>query len=372
LGLLKKAVNQTCFLKAGILGFAGAGKTFTASELGIGMCRLTNNNKAAFFDTETGSDFMIPRFKNANVDLFVHKGKAFMDLCNIVREAEKDGFAVLVIDSISHVWGELMSAYMKKNRLKFLTVSHIGKIKTEWQTFSDLYVNSKLHIIMCGRAGYEWGHEENEETGKKELIKKGIKMKAESEIGFEPSLLLEMERVQDQKHRIKHHCHILKDRSDNMNGKTVINPKFKHFMPHIDFLNIGGEHVGVDTERNSQAMFDNPDWSKLENKKRKEILIDELEEVLVLHDLWGTSKDVKKKRVEILIECFGTSGHSAIEAMDLSELGMSLEKLKLKLNPIKEGDPPALDVDEEIPSTISEPKFDSDEKIPDHAPGATQ
>jgi hypothetical protein len=47
---------------------------------------------------------------------------------------------------------------------------------------------------LCGRAGYEYDHEENEDGGK-DLIKIGTKMKAEGEFGFEPSLVIEMERL---------------------------------------------------------------------------------------------------------------------------------------------------------------------------------
>src|SRR6185503_10075486 len=62
---------------------------------------------------------------------------------------------------------------------------------------TDFYLNSKLHIIICGRAGFDYDYEENEETQRKELIKTGIKMKTEGEFGFEPSLLVEMEAVQN-------------------------------------------------------------------------------------------------------------------------------------------------------------------------------
>jgi hypothetical protein len=44
-------------------------------------------------------------------------------------------------------------------------------------------------VIICGRAGYEYDYFEDDE-GKKQLEKTGIKMKAETEMGFEPSLLV--------------------------------------------------------------------------------------------------------------------------------------------------------------------------------------
>ena len=64
-------------------------------------------------------------------------------------------------------------------------------LKAMWREFTDRYVNSKLHVIMRGRAGYIWDDVEDEE-GVKELKKVGTKMKAEVETGYEPSLLIEM------------------------------------------------------------------------------------------------------------------------------------------------------------------------------------
>ena len=173
--LLKKAVNQTAYLKAGFMGFAGSGKTFTASQLAIGLAKDIGDNKpVAFFDTETGSDYLIKEFENAGVELLVVKTRSFRDLLGFLKEAES-ACSVAIIDSITHVWQELMEAYAKRNnRRNGLLFQDWGKLKTEWRQFTDLYLNSSLHVIMCGRAGYEYDYSQDE-TGKKELLKTGTK-----------------------------------------------------------------------------------------------------------------------------------------------------------------------------------------------------
>ena len=40
MALFQRATNTQAFLKAGIMGFAGDGKTYTASELAIGLVLL--------------------------------------------------------------------------------------------------------------------------------------------------------------------------------------------------------------------------------------------------------------------------------------------------------------------------------------------
>jgi hypothetical protein len=338
MSLLKPAKNSSAYLKAGILGFGGSGKTYTATEVAIGLCQHTKGTKTAFFDTETGSDYMIPRFSGAGIELLVHKGRAFKDLVDIVKECEDGGVSVLIIDSISHVWRELQDSYKRRVKRNNLYMQDWGILKGQWSEFTDAYLNSKLHIIMLGRAGYEYEHEENEATGKKEMIKVGTKMKVEGEMAYEPSLLIEMEAMKNpSKKGFIHRATILKDRSDLMNGKQIDNPRFQDFLPIVNFLNIGGEHVGIDTSRSSEELFESPDRSYEEKKRKHAIAIETLQEVLVLNGLDGTSKEAKENRTKLLIQFFGSSSKTYIEEkLSLFDLQMGIEKLKSNFKPAVE------------------------------------
>jgi hypothetical protein len=329
MGLLMSAKKQTAFLKAGLFGFAGSGKTRTGTELAIGLCGLEGAKTAAFFDSEGGSDYVAPLFDKAGVELLVHKGRAFKDLLAIIKECEQGGIKVLLIDSISHVWRDLMESYVKKfNRRNGLQFQDWGVIKAEWQQFSDAYLNSKIHIIMCGRAGFEYDYQENENTGKKELIKAGTKMKVETELGFEPSLLIEMESIDvPGSKKIINRAFIIKDRTDKMNGNVIDMPTFEHFMPVISFLNIGGEHAGVNTTNNSQEIFEDPDKSWHHEQKQREIALEELAALLVRLDLSGTSKEAQKDRLDALEFAFNTVSKSAIEAMRSTAIREGLVKI---------------------------------------------
>ena len=182
-----------------------------------------------------------------------------------------------------------------------------------WIRFSRQFINADLHICICGRAGYEYDMEENED-GKKELIKTGIKMKAEGEFGFEPSLLVNMEMSVDPKppNRVTRVAHILKDRSRSIDGQSFQQPTFDTFAPHIDFLNLGGVHFGCSTE-DSQELFDeNVDTRWKREKKAKEIALDEIIEVLNKHH-GGTSKDAKDAKANLLEQFAGTRSWKRIE-----------------------------------------------------------
>src|SRR3990172_10901399 len=235
--LFQPAINQTAYLKAGFYGFAGSGKTFTATLIALGiMGRLKSKKPVAFFDTETGSDWVIPKFKAVGLDLVVVKRRAFKDLLEAVKEAEQY-CDVLIIDSISHLCNELLSTYMREKNKKRLDFPDCNYLKPQWQQFTDLYLNSRLHILMCGRAGNIWDFvdhgadfKDQGEEKRFELVKTGTKMKAETDMGYEPSLLIEMERIKKEGGRgWIHRSTVLKDRSDLLDGSQFDDPTFDNF-----------------------------------------------------------------------------------------------------------------------------------------------
>lgn len=316
----------TAYAKIGAMGFAGSGKTRTAALIAAGLAKASKSKTVAFYDSEKGSDFVQKIFDESKLELLVHKGRAFADLTAIIRECEKEKIQVLIIDSISHVWKDLCDSYLRKSNKRSMTMMDWNILKKQWSEFTDLYINSHLHIIMCGRAGYEYEQQENENTGKKEMVKAGTKMKVEGETGFEPDLLIEMERV-EMNDRIINRAWILKDRSDTMNGKSIDYPNFDSFKSFFGFINIGGAHAGVDTSRNSDQLFDDPDWSQVEVQRRREIALDEIKAAFIKGGLDGTSTDAKKKRVETMEKIFETGSWTAVENMRVRELEARLKKL---------------------------------------------
>ena len=330
MGLLKKATNDTAFAKIGIMGFNGAGKTFTAKEIAIGICNKIGAKQVAFFDTEKGSDFLVKPFEAAGIDLLTHKGRAFKDLIAIIKECESGGVPVLIIDSITHVWRDLCDSYQQQQKRRFLEMRDWGVLKKQWSEFTDLYINSKLHILMLGRAGDVYETEKDEVTGKNVMIKNGTKMRVETETGFEPDLLIEMERVWENDVLVNK-AYVVKDRSNTMNGKEFTKPTFKSFESFFNYINLGGEHKGIDTTRNSKDIFDNPDYSAAELSRRREIALEKIAEAFVLVGLEGRSADVMKQKTEKLIKVFGTSSWTAISTMRATELERLIVDLRVEL-----------------------------------------
>lgn len=364
MSLFTESENTSAFLKMGLLGFAGSGKTKTGSLTAIGLVQYMRKKGIAaaerpvfFVDTETGSNWVRPDFESAGIKLFTAKTRAFSDLITAVNDAEAKA-SVLMIDSISHFWKELGEAYMKKKNRNRLVFEDWAFLKAEWGRFTDLFVNSNLHIILCGRAGYEFDYATDEDTGKKNLEKTGIKMKAEGEMGYEPSLLVLMERELDMATKINHHtAKVLKDRSTKLDGKEFPEPTFESFLGHIECLNLGGKQLGIDTSRTSAHLI--PADVRDNRATQRKIVLAEIEDMLVLHYPGQTATE-KKTKLELLRAHFGATWTEMESVMPLERLrhGYNALHVKLEGKPSRYAPPEKIEINDALPGDLGKPAND--------------
>lgn len=337
------------YLKAGFLGFNKSGKTHTSALLAIELGRLTKDTRAiAFFDTEAGVEYVTPMVRKATgKNPIGKKSRSLADLLAVGKECESGAASVLIVDSITHVWREVCDAYLdqvnkardaqNKPRRQRLEFQDWAAIKAKWALWTDFYLNSKLHIIICGRAGYEWDFEEVEDTmgnTRKELRKSGVRMKVESEFGFEPSLLVEMERVQNPiegrpgHFSIAHRATVLGDRFDAMDGATCDNPTGAWFHPHLTLLVPGAVNAVDTTLKTDMGVDESGDAAMYRERRERTKLLEEIQGEMV-KAYPGQSAAEKKVKVECLEACCGTKSWTAVE-------GFSIERLKTSLTAIRE------------------------------------
>lgn len=344
MSILKKATNKMAYAKVGIYGSAGAGKTRTASEIAIGLHKAIGSKKPiAAFDTEPAFSFVLPLFQKAGIELLVaDESRALTDLMEFMDEAEKH-CDIAIIDSITHVWRDAQDSFLARlnksrahNNRKPLTAlefQHWRPIKAAWAEFTDRFLSSKMHVIVCGRAGqiYEY-QDKGDGSGKKELISTGTRMATEKELGYEPSLLIEMipDRVEG---RIINTALIQKDRTDTLNGREIQMPTYAKLKPHFDFLNIGGQHFESMEQRNSEAMFPEANESGWDNESRmRQIWSEEVAELLKKHYPSQSVED-KQKRMDLLEQFFDTRSWTAVENMRSEILEAGFIAMREKLEP---------------------------------------
>ncbi len=367
MSLFQKAENSAAFAKVALLGFAGGGKTRTACYQAIGLVKAARKhkmsyaNKPVFFvDTEAGSDYIVDLFAAEKIELQVARTRSFADLIEAMKEAEKNA-SVFIIDSVSHFWTEFQDAYAKKkNRKRGLEFSDWATVKREWrQSFTEPFLNSNLHIIMCGRATWEYEHFQRDD-GKREIAKSGVKMSAEKEMSFEPSLLVFMSHDTDTDGHVTRKATVMKDRFDVLDGREFTNPTFKDFAPHYAKLNWGGKQGGVDSTRTSEGMIEVDVYD--ERRDARKIKLEEISNMLM--KAYSTSRDDKLKRLKALELCFGTNSDTALERATLDDLHRGQMQLAQYL---ATGKITGEELDDEIPGEPQKPHVSAHDVAPKQA-----
>lgn len=354
LSALSDATTEQGYLKAGFLGFPKSGKSYTATMLAIAVKRLLKlPGPIAMFDTEAGSLYLAPLVeKLTGQKLLAIRKRSLQDLVAWGEACVQAGVSVGIADSVTHPWRELCDSYLKqKNEQRAkarktpqdkLTFQDWGPIKERWGVWSDFYLNSPLHMIICGRAGFDYDFVENDD-GKDELRKTGTKMKTESEFGFEPSLLVEMLRNQnlnDRSARISREAVVLGDRfgvidSKSAEFRSLNDPEAEllavldFFRPHLDLL-VPGAHAPVDTQSRTEFdMVDGEDRASHE-RKRRTILCEEISGELMR--VWpGQTAKEKAAKADAVERHFNTRSWTAVESMGVDQLARGLADLRAEL-----------------------------------------
>lgn len=149
--LFKKAERKKAYLKIAITGVSGSGKTYSALQLAQGL-----GGKIAMIDTENGSGELYSNLCEYDVAPMAAPFTP-SKYVNYIQEAEKAGYNVLIIDSLSHAWsgqGGVLEMVDKR-----AATSRTGNSYTAWKDITpeqnkmiEAILQSKMDIIVCMRS----------------------------------------------------------------------------------------------------------------------------------------------------------------------------------------------------------------------------
>lgn len=227
--MFQRATRTKKKLRMAISGPSGAGKTYSALAIAGG---LAAGGKIAVLDTERGSaslysdrfNFDTEELENFNPENYI-KG---------IGEASEAGYAVLIIDSLSHAWfgqGGVLDQVTKRGGNTF--TDGWGKIGTPLQNrLMDAILNAPMHVIATMRVKSEYVIEPDERgkvvprrVGTKEVQREG------SEYEFDVLGVLDMQN----------NMVIEKSRYSELAGQIITKPDAKFGEKMLSWLNAGAD-----------------------------------------------------------------------------------------------------------------------------------
>jgi hypothetical protein len=207
---IRKAQRKKAFIKMGLQGPSGSGKSYGALLLAYGLTGKWD--QIAVIDTENGSSDLYAHLGDYNV-LQIAAPFTPEKYAEAIEKCCLCGFKVIIIDSISHEWdgsGGILDIHSSMTGNSFTNWS---KLTPRHNDFVSTILQSQVHIICTIRSKQDYVL--NEKNGKQVPEKIGLKGITREGMDYEFTLLFDLD--------IKHNASGSKDRTGLFLGK----PEFK-------------------------------------------------------------------------------------------------------------------------------------------------
>ena len=205
-----KATKASAKLRAALFGPSGAGKTFTALRIAAGL-----GGAIAVIDTERGSaSKYADRFTFDVLDL-EHAG--IPSYQGAIAAAAQAGYPVLVIDSLSHGWQELLQEIDRLAAAKYRgnTWSAWSEGTPKQRALVEAILTYPGHVIATMRSKTEWSIEADGK-GRQKPVRVGLAPEQGKGIEYEFDLLLELSP--------DHIGRVIKDRTGKFQDELLDKP----------------------------------------------------------------------------------------------------------------------------------------------------
>lgn len=234
----KKAERTQLWLRLALFGPPGSGKTMSGLRIARGIADKIDGRMACI-DTEARSASKYADRIPFDVDDLSQK--TIENYIQSMDYAAQEGYRVLVIDSLSHAWQELLDEVDR--------IAKASTSKNSWAAWSEgtpkqrKLVNAILnfpgHIIVTMRSKIEW--DLVEEKGKKVPKKIGLAPEQGKGIEYEFDMLVEINQ--------EHFATVTKDRTGKFQDDIIEKPDEKFGASLFDWLNAGAAPQPVKKSR---------------------------------------------------------------------------------------------------------------------------
>ncbi len=229
MSIFKKASKKQQKLRLLLEGASGSGKTYSALILA-----QTLGKKIAVIDTEKGSASLYDKLVDFDVCELNPPFTPEMYI-NAITEAEKQGYDVLIIDSITHEWSGKGGCLDIQSGLGG-RYQDWAKVTPRHNAFIDKLLSANMHIIATARAKSDY--ETTNVNGKMKVEKVGLKTEQRDGLDFEFTLVFRLNE--------NHIASATKDRTSLFfNKEGIIDSTTGEEL--LNWLN-SGEEVNIDND----------------------------------------------------------------------------------------------------------------------------
>jgi hypothetical protein len=210
--MFQKATRQQAKLRLALAGPSGSGKTYSALLIARG---LVPEGRIALLDTERGSGALYAHLTDYDLATLTppYSPERYIAL---IREAERAGYAVLIIDSLSHAWtgqGGVLDLHEKAaTAARGNTWAAWREVTPAHNALVEAMLGANLHLIATLRT--KTAYEVADENGKKKPVKVGLAPVQREGIEYEFTLVFDL-TVEG------HLASVAKDRTTLFNGEHV-------------------------------------------------------------------------------------------------------------------------------------------------------
>jgi len=187
--MFKKAERRQVKLRLALCGVSGSGKSYSALRLAKGL-----GEKIAVIDTENGSGELYTDVADYEICL-LHPPFSPARYIEAIHAAERYGFDVLVIDSLSHAWsgsGGVLDMHdnIAKTAQNKNTYFAWREVTPQHNALIDTILQSPLHIIATMRS--KTAYEVQDRDGKKVPVKIGLEPVQRAGMEYEFTTVLDL------------------------------------------------------------------------------------------------------------------------------------------------------------------------------------
>ena len=205
----QRASKSQSKLRAAVFGPSGAGKTYSCLRIAKGL-----GGQVALIDTEHGSaSKYADRFE---FDTLFLEDRTIGGYIEAIRAARD--YDVLIIDSLSHGWWELLEEIDKLANAKYRGNTHAAWSEgtPKQKELVEAILSFPGHLLATIRSRTEWTSEKDERTGKSRPVRVGLAPDQGKGIEYEFDLLLELST--------EHLARVIKDRTGKFQDQLIEKP----------------------------------------------------------------------------------------------------------------------------------------------------